>query len=66
VQTVNWESILNPTGELILTWDKMEVFDLGHPLLDMEDDERGGNKAHGEDDADGMQQAVIRKYNYSN
>ena len=38
----------------------MEVFDLGHPLLDVEDDERGGNKAHGEDDADGVQQAVIR------
>jgi hypothetical protein len=24
------------------------------------------NKAHGEDDADGVQQAVIRKYNYPN
>jgi hypothetical protein len=44
----------------------MEVFDLGHPLLNVEDDKRGGNKAHGEDDADGVQHAVIRKYNYPN
>ncbi len=26
----------------------------------------GWNKAHGKDDANGVQQAVIRKYNYTN
>ncbi len=36
----------------------MKMLDLGDPLLDVEDDERGGHEAHGEDDANGVQQAI--------
>jgi len=36
----------------------MEVFDLGHPLLNVEYDKGSWHKAHCEDDADGVQQAV--------
>ena len=33
----------------------MEMLDLGDPLLNVEDDKGSRHKAHGEDDADGVQ-----------
>ncbi len=47
------EEVGHPIDQWTDTTDKLQVFGLGHPLLDQIEDKAGWNEGHGKDDTNG-------------